>query len=261
MFRIRWRPLDGWRRFFGEVGIIILGVMVALGLGAVATEIGWRNEVARTRDALTLEFGEAIGQGRDNVHTAPCVERRLDELARIVAEADRTGRLPPLGPIGSPPWWTWDSGVWDSAVAAQTASHFPRDEVDGIVGFYGFVAILRDNTARELNAWSRLYALVGPGRPIAPGEAERLYTAIRDARIARRLITLAAIRAEQMAGLYSLEYDRAEAKQYTVRPIATLAICKPIANEVPTDYGEAPMKGVIERSRANPLTRPDTSRR
>ena len=190
-----------------------------------------------------------------SLDTAPCVEQRLDELARIVAEADRTGRLPPIGPIGSPPWWTWDSGVWDSAVAAQTASHFPRDEVDGIVGFYGFVSILRDNTARELDAWTRLYALVGPGRPIAPGEVERLYTAIRDARIARRLITLAAIRAEQMAGLYNLDYDRAEAKQYTDRPIATLAICKPIANAVPNIYGEAPMKGMIERARANPLTR------
>ncbi len=238
MFRIRWRPL-----------------VVALGLGAIATEIGSRNDVAKTREALALEFGEAIGQGQDNIHTAPCVERRLDELARVVAEADRTGRLPPLGPIGYPPWWTWNSGVWDSAVASQTASHFPRDEVDGIVGFYGFVSILRDNTARELDAWTRLYALVGPGRPIAPGEAERLYTAIRDARIARRLITLAAIRAEQLAGLYNLDYDRAEAKQYTDRPIATLAICKPIGNEIPAAYGEAPMKGVIERTWANPLTR------
>ena len=152
MFRISWRPLDGWRRFFGEVGIIILGVLVALGLGAIATEIVWRAEVHQARDALGHELGEAIGQGRERVNVAPCVERRLNQLARIISDSERDGQLPPLGDIRQPPWRTWNSGIWDSAVAAQTASHFPREEAIGFVSFYEFVALLRSVNARELDA-------------------------------------------------------------------------------------------------------------
>lgn len=255
MFRIRWRPLDGWRRFFGEVGIIVLGVLVAVGLGAIATEIGWRNDVAKTREVLSVEFGEAIGQGRDTVRVAPCVERRLDELARIVATAERDGKLPPMGSIGNPPWRTWDSGVWESAVAAQTASHFPRDDAIGIASFYSFVAILRDNTSRELDSWTRLFNLVGPGRSIDPQEVATFNAAIGEARMVHRLMSLAAIRAEQMASINGLPYDVPSANKYTDRPIADFAICKPISAEIPTAYGQAPFQGVIERARANPLTK------
>lgn len=261
MFRIRWRPLDGWRRFFGEVGIIIVGVLAALGLGAVATEIGWRNEVSRTRDALTLEFGEAIGQGQQTVMVAPCVEKRLDQLTLIVASAERAGRLPAVGPIANPPWRTWDSGIWDSAVAAQTASHFSREEAGGIVGFYSFVDILRDQTSRELDAWTRLYALVGPGRSFTSDEAARLNSAIGEARLAHRLMALAAIRAEQLASIHDLPYDAATARKYTDRPIADLPLCKPIPAEAPSAYGQAPFEGIIERARANPLTRPPATGR
>ena len=111
MFRINWRPLDGWRRFFGEVGIIIIGVLVAFGLGAIATEIAWRTDVWQARDALSYELGEAIGQGRERVKVAPCIERRLDQLAQIVSDAERAGRLPPLGDIRQPPWRTCNSGI------------------------------------------------------------------------------------------------------------------------------------------------------
>ena len=261
MLRLKWTPLDGWRRFFGEVGIIVLGVLIAVSLGAIATEIGWRQDVARTREALSFEFGEAIGQGRDTVNVAPCVEQRLDELSQIIATAERDGRLPPLGSIGNPPWRTWDSGVWESAVAAQTASHFPRDDAVGIASFYSFVAILRDNTSRELDAWTRLFELVGPGRTINPEEVARLNAAIGEARMMHRLMSLAAIRAEQTASINGLPHDAPSTNKYTDRPITDLPICKPISTAVPTAYGQAPFQGIIERARANPLTKTPTAGR
>lgn len=36
------KPLHGWRAFAGEVGIIVLGVLVALGLDQVADQIHWQ---------------------------------------------------------------------------------------------------------------------------------------------------------------------------------------------------------------------------
>lgn len=255
------RPLDGWRRFFGEVGIIILGVMVALGLGAIATEIGWRRDVTDARAALAFEFGDGIGQGKLIVRVTPCVEQRLDQLTRIVADAESSGRLPPVGAIGTPPWHTWDSGVWDSAIASQTVSHFPPDEASGIVGFYNFLSILRENTSRELDLWTRLYALVGPGRIFTAEEARQVDATIGEARLTHRLMARAAIRSEQLARAYRLAYDKDTASIYTRKPNTAQTICQPIPAQAPATYGQAPFEGVIEFARANPLIRPDSERR
>ncbi|QNM83517.1 hypothetical protein H8M03_04070 [Sphingomonas sabuli] len=255
------RPLDGWRRFFGEVGIIILGVLVALGLGAIATEIGWRREVATSRDALAYEIGTGVGQGQLHVAKAPCVERRLDELGRIVMDAERTGRLPPVGSIELPGWHTWDSGVWESAVAAQTANHFPRDEAQGIVVFYGFVDILRENEERILELWTRFSALSGPGRPFTSAEARSLMNDLSLARLLYRQSALAAVRAEQSVDLYDLTYDRPTAASYVDRPLAMFPVCKPIPKDVPASYEQAPFKNIVERARANPLTLPEATAR
>jgi hypothetical protein len=34
-----WKPANGWRAFGGEVGVIVLGVIIALLFGAAANEI------------------------------------------------------------------------------------------------------------------------------------------------------------------------------------------------------------------------------
>jgi hypothetical protein len=42
--------LHGWREFAGEVGIIVLGVLIALGLEQVVEELNWH---ARTRASVS----------------------------------------------------------------------------------------------------------------------------------------------------------------------------------------------------------------
>jgi len=51
------KPLHGWREFVGEVGIIVLGVLIALGAEQVIENLHWRNEVNQTREALDAELG------------------------------------------------------------------------------------------------------------------------------------------------------------------------------------------------------------
>ncbi len=39
------KPLHGWRAFFGEVGVVVLGVLLALGAQQVVQEIQIRSDV------------------------------------------------------------------------------------------------------------------------------------------------------------------------------------------------------------------------
>jgi len=54
------KPLHGWREFAGEVGVIVLGVLIALGLGEVAQ--GWndRSNTREARDAIRAEIGSDL---------------------------------------------------------------------------------------------------------------------------------------------------------------------------------------------------------
>jgi hypothetical protein len=40
------KPLHGWREFAGEVGVIVIGVMIALGAQQLLEDWHWRSEVA-----------------------------------------------------------------------------------------------------------------------------------------------------------------------------------------------------------------------
>lgn len=248
-------PRDGWRPFVVEVGKIVLGVLVALGLGAIATEIGWRVEVGKAREALAFELGETVGQAQERVNHSSCVERRLDELARIVEQAAEDGRLPPLGAISKPEFYTWNREVWDSAVSSQAATHFPREEAGAFVGANAFVDILKDTSLRELDVWTRLYGLVGPGRPVSPEEIAALRAAIGEARLLNRVMAMAGLRARQLVTAYGLEYDEATARDYAEIPIADVPICGPIAADAPPTYGHAPLQDIIRNATEHPLTR------
>jgi len=253
--RPRFWHTERWQKFAREVGSVVLGVLIALGLGAIASEIGWKIEVANARDAIAAELGETIGQAEERVKIAPCVERRLDELAAIIDAAAEAGRLPPLGRIGSPPHRTWTSGVWDSIVSAQTATHFDRDSLDNLSGTYEFVTQLNAANMRELAIWTKLYGIVGPGRRLSDVEAVSLRDAVSQARFTNRLMGMAGLRMHQIADAYDIFYEPKTVREYSGGPAGEYGICKPIAKEVPAAYGEAPLKGVIESVLKDPIKR------
>ena len=78
------KPLHGWREFAGEVGIIVLGVLIALGAQQVAERIHQRGEVEQTRKALDAELAHNLGAFDDRQALQSCARRRFDELQSIL---------------------------------------------------------------------------------------------------------------------------------------------------------------------------------
>jgi hypothetical protein len=242
------------RRFVREVTGIVLGVVIALLLGAVATAIGWRIEAADARRALALELGEIIGQADERVLARDCLEQRFDAIAAVLQQAAGTGQLPPLGRIGDPPFRTWSSGVWDSTMNAEIASHMDRELLDNLSGAYEFVRIISAQTQVEDDAWTTLYAVVGPGRPIAPYEVAALRAALAKARMAHRKIMIGAVRTRQIADAYDLPYDRGTVAEYATTEMRD-RYCAPLPPADGKPYGQAPFAGAYARMTANPIRR------
>lgn len=249
------KPLHGWRAFTGEVGVIVLGVLIALAAQQIAETFGWRHQVREARNALSFELADAIGQANVRQELSPCIQRRLDDLSAIVDQSSRTGRLPPIGEIGSPPYFTWVTATWETTMASQVASHFDRRELNGFARIYEYVNVLKGASPRELDVWTKLYSAVGPGRSVAPSEISLLRRDIGEARLLDQLVTVSAIRVRQIADREHLQYDRDFVRARHV-PAASLSLCRAISPQAPPTYGRAPGQNAVEQALKNPLRGP-----
>src|SRR5438045_1967649 len=108
------KPLHGWRAFVGEVGVIVIGVLIALGGEQLAEAVHWHSEAGKFRIAVDHELGRDLGLYEVVMRQRPCVDRRLTELERMLADsrAGRQDRL--LQPIARPVTYGQYFSVWEN---------------------------------------------------------------------------------------------------------------------------------------------------
>jgi hypothetical protein len=78
------KPLHGWRAFVGEVGIIVLGVLIALGAEQAIQGFHDRHVAAQSRRDVREEVSTDLGFYRERLRESSCIKLRLEELSRIV---------------------------------------------------------------------------------------------------------------------------------------------------------------------------------
>ncbi len=114
MFLRKLKPLHGWRIFAGEVGIIVLGVLIALGAEQAVRKFNQRAEVRELREAVDKEIGFGIGAYQSRLSQERCLQSRLQELERWL-QGWRAGKPQNLiGPILAPLSGPANTNVWES---------------------------------------------------------------------------------------------------------------------------------------------------
>jgi hypothetical protein len=162
-----------------------------------------------------------------------------------------------VGDISMPPRHIWPSGAWDSVVASQTASHFPRQQLANMAAVYKIVQRMELFSGREIDAWETLYSMVGPGRRLDPASEADLRKALSSARYANHvMINLSGQTANLVRTTLHLPFSQTDLELVAAarREPATLSgVCRPIG-PLTASYGQA------EGSLANaPRTLPDIS--
>ena len=175
------KPLHGWREFSGEVGIIVVGVLIALAAEQVVEQFHWRAETAAARDALLSEARDNIDAANFRAKQQPCVERRLDEIAAIF-RAHVAGRPIVLtGSIGRPIYYGGSRDAWAVAVSSQAVAHMPLNERLDFGGAFSNYENMDDVQRREQDAWLKLNVLNDP-EVLGEGDWPNLHQAYAEAR-------------------------------------------------------------------------------
>jgi hypothetical protein len=136
------KPLHGWRAFAGEVGIIVLGVLIALGFGQIVEEINWRFRVNEAREQLHAEVGHGFLVVEERVAVADCIDRQLNRIEdAVMAGGSSFKPLPAYRDFGlvftfRAPLRSWSDSAWQGVIAEGIAPHFDTAERDNLRVFY-----------------------------------------------------------------------------------------------------------------------------
>ena len=155
-------PLHGWRQFAGEVGVIVLGVLIALAAQQVVELVGWKSDTRDARETLHAEARDNLGAVQMRARQQTCIDRRLAEI-RGILRAHASARPVRLdGPVGRPLRVGGNNSAWQIVLASNTLAHMELAEklefANAFANYENFNAI-QDS---EQEAWSKLQVLDDP---------------------------------------------------------------------------------------------------
>lgn len=174
------KPLHGWREFVGEVGIIVLGVLLALGAEQIIVALNDRKLAAESRRDVREEVAFDLGFYRERLAESGCVATRLASLSAILqrgivkqGEVTWVGRPNDFAPF---------SERWRAVTSSARTALFPPQEQESLDAIYGIFGRMDLESQAEQAAWTDLNVLTSVHGAIDPLTRFSLLRALAQAR-------------------------------------------------------------------------------
>ena len=219
------KPLHGWREFAGEVGIIVIGVLIALGAEAIVQSIHDRQLAEDARENVRAEAAFNVGFIRDRLRAQVCIDRRIDELQAILSRSGEGVLTTQPTWVARPPVSPFFFGRWEAATASGRNSLFSADEQAKFSILYRIFTQYDDDQAREQAVWSQLRALEWWQGPLGPQARLSFAQALQQARYLSWDL--------RYAGSYAVRFATQMRLSEKPLPPETYAICLPITETRP----------------------------
>lgn len=130
-------PLHGWRAFAGEVGVIVLGVLLALAAQEVAQKISARADATELRQSMINELAMDRARWEATHRDIPCTLSRLDEVRAWAAHPGSDK----LESFDRPFIWTMHDSAWQIARSSPTMTVLPLKQRDDLADLYFVIEI------------------------------------------------------------------------------------------------------------------------
>lgn len=175
------KPIHGWREFAGEVGIIVLGVLIALGAEQLVERVHQQQEAVQTESVIRNEIGLNLGRLQSRMGIYGCVRRRIDELQTLVDGAASNPVIATPSWIGRPQYWTFLNSRWEAESQAGGAALIDPARLSQYGMMYNRMQNLLSEMDSEQADWAKLRTLEHLRRLDSPG-ALQLNLTLQDAR-------------------------------------------------------------------------------
>ena len=192
------KPLHGWRAFVGEVGIIVVGVLIALAAEQLVQAARQRQQANQAEEAIRNELGFNLGRLKSRFETHRCIDRRIDEIQALLDKAADQTTINTPSWIGRPQYWTFASSRWQAESQAGEAALVDPARLSSYAIMYARMQDMLDEMTFEQSDWAKLRTLEHVRR-LDSNDAFSLNETLQDARYRNWRLTLVTTQLFDMA--------------------------------------------------------------
>ena len=176
------KPVHNWRELLSEVGVVVIGIVIALSLEEGLRALHDRGIASEAREAVRQEIRQNLSFMSGRLETQPCIERRLDEVGSLL-ESSREGELKTRPNwVSQPSVYFLSNQRWQAATGSGRISLLTTDE-QGSLGVFSVINTrFNDAEAREQAAWSQLRGLETWQGPLGSQGRVHFTSALQEAR-------------------------------------------------------------------------------
>lgn len=161
------KPIHRWREFLKEVGIIVLGVLIALAAEQSVEWLNWRAKADQAEIHLRRDAASILYEMLERIEIQKCQDGRLTLIRdRLLASGPAWSAMapfytsgPPAGSTYAHPMREWPRTSWLNAVASTAAMHLPGEKLDDYSQIFAAAEREADDQATEHEASSELNVL------------------------------------------------------------------------------------------------------
>ncbi|HEV2594754.1 MAG TPA: hypothetical protein VGU01_06095 [Sphingomicrobium sp.] len=224
------KPLHGWRALVGEIGIIVVGVLIALSAEQLVESVHDRAQVRHGEQSLKDNFRRFVTYTAEIDAYAPCISARAAELRQLIDRSAVTHRLPSIGPIPQVEARPWQIDTYDAMVTSQAITHVAHEQAI----LYSRIAMsaidIYDDAKVEWSDWGILASLSGASRSYGNAEEAQdrvvLASAVHQDALMRLIATNTLERIRHTGLLDDAIFDSATVEGR--RMAAKMPMCRPI---------------------------------
>ena len=208
MFRLlKLKPPHGWNAVGWELGIVTLGVLIALAAQQIVEDIHDRSTAADTRREIVNELNSNLMSLELRQRAEPCIEKCLGELRQILAQWEQSGSFQTPQWVAQTPVIEVELSRYDTAVSAGRMALLSGEELYRIGTVVDRVRRFNDWQFDERAPWGRLRLLQAGASELSTDDRAMLRKALQDASARDYEVKVNSQQALQMARRYGFHPD------------------------------------------------------
>jgi hypothetical protein len=167
------KAAHSWREFLTEIGTIICGILIALGLEQAVERAHWQERLRQTREQVNKEVSSDVEAATLWLSAAPCLDQQLGKIEQGLWFARQSGRYAGADRF-SPPLVRFESEAWLNARSLQVFDRLSTEEAGDLASFYFFPTEMSTSVVTLHSQAGDLEILAHPLDHVTPVEADEL---------------------------------------------------------------------------------------
>jgi hypothetical protein len=187
------KALHSWVEVAKEIGVITIGVLIALALEQMLEDREWHRKVAAAETGMRRElFWDNGPQVYQRAATHPCAIAQLDRIRSAVEQGKSRAEIGRLIDGYWVQFVTYDSLAHEAANDSEVAAHMPENDRNAFDEAYAAIPLMDKTSAQEAADLARLRALKRSGGPLEQYEEAEVLAGVEALRNDDRMMWVSA---------------------------------------------------------------------